>query len=200
MQHSCATAPVGHDLLALRGAATKLVAVYPALLAKAGGCGTHVPPSFSHAPSTRTERADGDAGEIRQSSPKPGARLRCLGASQGRQDRAQPGDAGDERCGACRSRAWAPDVHCAFVRNGRSISALRAELLDANGGMVAYGAKAPVLHMRQSARGVIRVQTLKRSLDPAAPTNISWRDRGLGVTSSVGVQLMARDSPEESWQ
>jgi hypothetical protein len=63
---------------------------HPALLAKAGGCGTHAPASFSHAASTRTGRAYSTTGVVRQSSPKPRPCLRCSDASQGLQDRAQP--------------------------------------------------------------------------------------------------------------
>ena len=73
---------VGRGLVAPLGAATR-VAVHPALLAKAGGCGTHAPLSFLHAWSTRTGPATGDANEVRQSSPKPRPCLRCSGASRG---------------------------------------------------------------------------------------------------------------------
>jgi hypothetical protein len=66
-------------------------AVNPALLAPAGGCGTHAPLSFSHASSTRTGSAGWEPIEVRQSSPTTPAVAALLGRLQGLKDRARSG-------------------------------------------------------------------------------------------------------------
>ena len=59
--------------------ASASAAVNPALLDKAGACGTHVPLLFCHAWSMRTGSAYGAGSVVRQSSAKPRPCLRVLG-------------------------------------------------------------------------------------------------------------------------
>ena len=59
--------------------ASATAAVNPALLDKAGACGTHAPLLFCHAWSMRTGFAYGAGSVVRQSSAKPRPCLRVLG-------------------------------------------------------------------------------------------------------------------------
>ena len=143
---------VGRGLVAPLGAATG-VAVHPALLAKAGGCGTHAPLSFLQAWSTRTGPAPGDAIEVRQSSPKPRPWLRCSGASRGFKTAPDPAPAERQRPAADSS---ANDPLRLFARSGKR--KIRKATRSANRGIQRSGARVaarPTIGCSVSTRRVL---------------------------------------------